>query len=209
MEIEKFVQHTPYLYHLTSEQNAKRIVKEGKLYSANTLIDMTNNRSDKDIKRRKRFSHQALIINGEEVLLRDQRPISEKALAKCLTDNWVVADFLYHLNDRVFMWPTIDRLTRHYNRYENEKPVIFRFSTKDILEANPHAKFARLNTGATRANSYLGGKAPERGKDTFLNAKNYQLPVRSVAEVTFEKQCSISGDFGVDFRPDGKFNKSF
>lgn len=207
MDIEKFIEYTPYLYHLTSLQNAKRIISEGKLYSANALIDASDDKKNKEIKRRKRFSHQALIIKGSEVFLRDQRPISEVALAKCLTDNWAVADFLFFLNDRVFTWPNLNRLERHYNRYKDEGPVIFRFSTKEMIEANPHVKFARLNTGATRANSYLGGKAPERGKQTFQRAEEYLFPIGSVAEVTFEKSCTIAGNFGIDNIPEGKFNK--
>jgi hypothetical protein len=207
MEIEKFIIQAPYLYHLTSEQNAKRIIKEGKLYSANALIDKTKAKSDQKVKYNKRFSHHTLLIDGTEVLLRDQRPISEKALSKCLTDSWSVADFIYHLNDRVFMWPSLDRLSRHFDRYKKEVPIIFRFLTKDMVQANAHVKFARLNTGATRANSHLGGKAPERGKSTFLNAKEYVLSPRTVAEVTFEKECIICGKFGVDFNPLGDFAK--
>lgn len=209
MDLGKFIDYAPYIYHLTSPQNAKRIIKEGKLYSANALIDMTDDAKDKEIKRQKRFTHRSLLIDGTEVLLRDQRPISEIALAKCLTDNWTVADFLFFLNERVFMWPNLNRLKRHYNRYKNENPVIFRFATKEMIEANPHVKFARLNTGATRANSYLGGRAPERGLQTFLKAENYIFSIGSVAEVTFEKFCNIAGDFGIDYMPEGKFNKSF
>lgn len=208
MELDKFIQHTPYLYHLTSQQNAENIMETKILYSANSLIDMSNNKKDKVLKRNKRFVHQPLIIHGIKIFLRDQRPISEKALSKCLTDNWLIGDFLDHLNNRVFMWPNLGRLTRHYNRYANEKPVLFRFSTSAIINANPHVKFARLNTGATRANSHLGGKAPERGPNTFLKAEDYQLGIRSVAEVTFEKYCNIAGKIGIDFHPEGAFKKS-
>lgn len=207
MEIKKFIQSTPYLYHLTSQQNAKNIVDALRLYSANALIDMSDERKENGIKSNKRFVHKTIHVNGKEVLLRDQRPISEKALGKCLTDGWGVPNFLYFLNDRVFMWPNLDRLTRHFNRYFDEEPIIFRFDTESILEANPHAKFARLNTGATRANSYLGGKAPERGPKTFLSANDYEFSIGSVAEVTFEKSCIIAGEFGFDLHPEGKFKK--
>ncbi|MDO1449641.1 hypothetical protein Q0590_25410, partial [Rhodocytophaga aerolata] len=137
--------------------------------------------------------------------LRDQKPISEKALGKCLTDNWSVGDFLYHLNDRVFMWPTLDRLWRHFNRYEQENPIIFRFSTHELLDANPHVKFCRLNSGATRANSYLGGKPPERGSNSFMPALLFEFAVREVAEVTFENKCVIDGPFWKSSRPDEIF----
>lgn len=205
MEIEKFIERCPFLYHLTSKQNAKSIIEGKVLYSANTLIDMSKNKTDKEVKTHKRFKHYLLNIDDNEILLRDQRPISEKALAKCLTDGWSVADFLFHLNNRVFMWPNLDRLSRHFKRYENEEPIIFRFPSKEMLLANPHVKFARLNTGATRPNSYLGGVAPERGSKTFLAAMDYALNVNTVAEVTFEKSCIISSEYGIDKHPEGGF----
>lgn len=205
MNIQKFIEQRPYLYHLTNEINATKIIAQKRLYSANQLIVMSGDDANESIKRRKRTDHFKLMIEGEEYFLRDQQPISEKALAKCLTDGWDIGDFLYHLNDRVFMWPTLERLWKHFNRYEQENPVIFRFSSEDVLSANPHVKFSRLNSGATRANSHLGGKAPERGPNTFLPAELFNLPVRDVAEVTFENHCVISGTINYSRRPDSPF----
>lgn len=205
MDIQKFIEARPYLYHLTSKENAEIIKSEKRLYSANELIRMSNNESHLPIQRQKRQGHYELIVNGQSRFLRDQQPISEKALAKCLTDDWAVGDFLYHLNDRVFMWPTLDRLWRHFNRYKEEEPIIFRFSTREILEKNPHAKFCRLNSGATRPNSYLGGIAPQRGATTFLSAADYKLPVGSVAEVTFESYCDVNFKFHCSNAPDLDF----
>lgn len=206
MDLDNFIKYFPYLYHLTSEENAANIIRDKKLLSANSLIDMSDNVADKDIKTHKRFVHQPIIIKEKKIFLRDQRPISEKALAKCLTDNWKVEDFLFHLNNRVFMWPTIGRLERHFNRYKDEGPVIFRFSTEQMIEANPHVKFCRLNSGATRPNSYLGGIAPPRGKDTFLSAEDFNFPAGAVAEVTFEEYCDLAGAFGIDIVPGGTFS---
>jgi hypothetical protein len=103
------------------------------------------------------------------------------------------------------MWPTLKRLWSHFGRYESENPVIFRFSTREMLAANPHVKFCRLNSGATRANSHLGGKPPERGPNTFQAAADFNLPVGKVAEVTFENQCIIAGSFSYTERPDGEY----
>jgi hypothetical protein len=205
MDLQKFIDQRPYLYHLTSEVNATNIIATKRLLSANQLITMAGVADIDTIKRTKRTQHLNLTVDGKEILLRDQRPISEKALSKCLTNGWAVGDFLYHLNERIFMWPTLDRLWKHFNRYENEKPVIFRFTTKDILEANHNVKFSRLNSGATRANSHLGGKAPERGLNTFLNAEQFILPLREVAEVTFENYCVIKGDMEYSYRPDSNY----
>lgn len=206
MDLEKFIRDRPFLYHLTSQENAESIIAAQKLLSANAIIDISNNASYCIHKRTRRTDHVQLVFNDQVYHLRDQRPISEKALAKCLTDNWTVGDFLFHLNDRVFMWPTLERLWRHFNRYERESPIIFRFSTKEVIELNPHVKFCRLNSGATRANSYLGGKPPERGAATFLPAELFQQSVREVAEVTFENHCFISGAVWTSHRPDGPFS---
>jgi len=205
MDIQKFIRERPHLYHLTSVSNAEIIIAKKQIFSANELIKLSDNKKDLAIQKQKRFDHHELLINGVSYFLRDQRPISEKALAKCLTDGWSVGDFLFHLNDRVFMWPTLDRLWRHYNRYEAETPWIFRFPTKEIIEANPHVQFCRLNSGATRANSYLGGKPPARGSQTFLAADQFNFSVRDVAEVTFPNYCNIDVDFQVGTAPNSDF----
>lgn len=207
MDLEQFIQKTPYLYHLTSQANANNIIRQKRLLSANELISLSGDDSIQNIKREKRPAHFSLTVDGIEISLRDQQPISMVALPKCLTDNWTVGDFLNHLNDRVFMWPTLKRLWAHFNRYANEQPVIFRFPTRAVIEANPHVKFCRLNSGATRANSYLGGKAPERGPNTFLRAAQFNLPPRGVAEVTFEQQCLLPANFSYSDRPDGAFQE--
>lgn len=207
MDLEKFIEQRPYLYHLTSKANSANIIKRRLLFSANQLITDSKLADLQKMKREKRFEHFSLNVGGTEIMLRDQRPISEKALSKCLTDNWLIGDFLYHLNDRVFMWPTEDRLFRHFKRYAHEEPIIFRFLTRAILEVNPDAKFCRLNSGATRANSYLEGKAPDRGPNTFLSATDFNLPVRAVAEVTFIDKCFLPSKFSYSFNPSAQYQE--
>lgn len=207
MDLEKFIEKTPYLYHLTSQVNAHNIIYGRKLISANQLLERSGNAELLNVQRQKRKEHLSFEVDGVEVSLRDQQPISLVALPKCLTDGWNVGDFLYHLNERVFMWPNLKRLYAHYNRYQSENPVIFRFSTKDIIEANPHVKFCRLNSGATRANSYLGGKAPERGSKSFLPSEEFEFGISNVAEVTFEHECTIAGEIFTSDKPEGVYSK--
>lgn len=202
MDIQQFIEKRPFLYHLTSKENAKHIITQRRLFSANELIKMSNEKSHIPVQRNRRVNHHELTIGGASYFLRDQRPISEKALAKCLTDEWTVGDFLHHLNGRVFMWPTLDRLWRHFNRYESEQPVIFRFPTRELFDVNPHVEFCRLNSGATRANSHLGGKPPARGAQTFLPPNQFSYSVGKVAEVTFPKECDINVDFAYGTSPE-------
>jgi len=191
MDINKFIINRPTLYHLTNENNLPIILKHGRIYSTNSLIEMSSNLDYYPIKRQRRPNHITIDVNGDMISIRDQRPISEKALQKCLTNNWTCADFYEFLNNRVFTWPTLDRLHRHYERYKNENPIIIALDTALLFETNPNPLFSRLNSGATRANSYLGGVPPSRGKETFLPAHLYENTITSVAEVTFEHELRL------------------
>jgi len=203
MNLHEFIKKRPELYHLTAQGNLSIIKRSGKLYSTNKIIDLSNDTKLSLLKRQRRPEHLIINIQEDSFSIRDQRPISEKALQKCLTDNWKCADFYEFLNDRVFTWPTKDRLQKHYDRYKNEEPVILVFKTKDVFDLNLEPLFARLNTGATRANSFLGGIAPRRGPNTFLKASDYERSIGSVAEVTFLNEMILPNSFEICYEPNG------
>lgn len=203
MEIEEFVSKRPYLYHLTSAKNVENIIETGKLYSTSKIISMSNEAHNKELNNQKRDSSLVLIVKNKEYHIRDQKPISITVLSRCLTDGWKYTDFIGFLNKRVFFWPTINRLERHFNTYVAEKPIILRFNTQHLLELNSHAQFCRLNSGATRCNSHLGGNAPERGSKTFLSALEYNLGIGTVAEVTFPGECTLPKSFWKSNSPNG------
>jgi hypothetical protein len=207
MNLDKFIRERPFLYHLTYRENVPNIIAKGQLFSTSELVRMSAIREYEDILRKRRSGPVEIKIARRSYFIRDQRPISEVNLAKCLTDGWGIGEFLYHLNGRVFMWPTVKRLWSHFGTYADEKPVILRFMTRDIIDANPHVKFCRLNSGATRSNSYLHGAPPERGPGTFLSAADFSYSVGAVAEVTFENNCVISGEYRRSTSPEGRYSR--
>lgn len=86
----------------------------------------------------------------------------------------------------------------------DEKPRIIMVRTADILGLNEdRVEYCRLNSGATRPNSHLGGIAPHRGPNTFLQANLYNHPSSSVAEVTVIDHCSLPADCFISDNPDG------
>src|SRR5258708_18344731 len=118
-----------------------------------------------------------------------------------------VSDYLYLINERVFMWATLDRLDRHFNRYRNEHPSIMRFQTGDILKLNPHVEFCKINSGATRPNFHLGGVAPRRGHETFQSVAQYSGNYSSVAEVTFPGKCKLPRVCCISKKPTGPWQE--
>ncbi|WP_207516094.1 DUF7002 family protein [Longitalea luteola] len=207
MDKQEFIKKTPFLYHLTDSRNLDFIKHQKKLLSTSEIVAISGIAEADDFLKSKRPQHSILVVNGVNVFIRDQRPLN-KALEKCLTDNWTPADFIYHLNRRVFMWPNIKRLAIHYGRYESENPIIFRFNTNDILALNGHVEFSKINSGATRPSATLGGKAAPRGKDTFQTFEDYSFNISSVTEVTFPQYCILPQQFEIGSSPNGDWEKS-
>lgn len=207
MDIDKFIKLRPYVYHLTDRRNLNSIIAQKQIFSTRKIVSDSAIQNKKTYLASRRPNHDLIKINVYDFHIRDQQPISELVLGRSLTNNWTVADFIAHLNKRVFFWPTINRLTRHYDRYQSENPIILRFSTEDVLKLNPNAEFCHLNSGATRCSSHWNGDAPHRGADTFLTAANYQLGHASVAEVTILDYCDLPDDYWTSGSPNGQWTK--
>lgn len=206
MNQENFTQKREFLYHLTDARNVDAIIARREIYCTNFIIDsagMLSPDEKRTLKRSKRDNHMEIQLNGRGIFIRDQKPLSMVALPKCLTHGYDVGDYIELLNGRVFFWPTIDRLWRHYKRYVAERPAILKVRTDELLNLNSPAEFCHLNSGATRANSYLGGVAPIRGDGTFLTIENFNRPISSVAEVTFPNRCQLPATIWVAENPNG------
>lgn len=206
IDLDLLSQRRPFLYHLTSQVNLPSIIRSRELLSATALLERADDPSALAHLRRRRPEHVTIEIEGREVKIRDQRPISEKALEKCLEGGLQPADYYELLNNRVFLWPTLERLGRHYDRYESEEPVVLRLSTREILALNPNAEFSRLNSGATRANSHLGGIAPRRGLKTFQTAEDCNYGISAIAEITIPRRCELPAKFEYANNPNGPWS---
>jgi hypothetical protein len=198
-----------YAYHLTSRINLPSIVACSALLSASILLERAHGTGAREEIRRRRPgpAPERIVVDGRPVEIRDQHTISEKALSKCLEGGIQIPDYYELLNYRVFLWPTTERLGRHYARYASERPVLLRFSTNDLLDLNPHVEFSRLNSGATRPNSHLGGIAPKRGRNTFQSAEICNLRISEIAEVTFPERCRLPDVFWTSKTPEGPWRK--
>jgi hypothetical protein len=189
MTIDEFTLKRPFLFHLTALNNLDNIKRSKTLFSTKTIFQMAG-RKDRAFLRTRRAEHDHIEVNGDSYHIRDQAPISLLALSKCL-EEMNCEDYIEFLNERVFWWPTLERLERHFKRYEKENPLILKCSSAQLFDLNRNPLFSRLNSGATRANSYLGGVPPSRGRDTFLEAEKYDRGPSTVAEVTFLGKCIL------------------
>jgi hypothetical protein len=210
MELQKFINSREYIYHLTDKKNLKSILTDYTLKSTKELIKASNIEKKAAFLRTRRLEHCPITVNGFGIMVRDQYPLNPVIAMKNMTKGWVFGDFVYHLNSRVFFWPTEKDLNSHYKRYENDKeyPIILRLETKDVFDLNKtEPLFCKFNSGAPRCHNFYKKGAAPRGENSFLSAQEYKDSVGSVREVTFTNFCLLPKNIYVSSHPDKTFKK--
>jgi hypothetical protein len=207
MELKQFIKIRPHIYHLTDKRNLDSILSTGKLLSTKRLVAAADLKSKKEFLTTRRKDHEVITAGGVQYYIRDQRPLSLKILDGCLDKGVSKEDFISYLNSKVFMWGKMAGLESHYARYiaQDENPIILRFNTEEVFSLNKEPKFTRLNSGAPRSSSYLGGKGSPRGLSTFESAIDYSSSAGTINEVVFDEQCVLPETIYLGYKPQGPF----
>src|SRR5579862_6072994 len=103
-------------------------------------------------------------------VIRDNQPILDSQLARCLTGGLTPAAWYRILNRRVFFWVSEDRLDRLLGAraYRQEAHDVITFDTASLLGEHLRSiTLSPINSGATRPNPQ------PRGPNTFLPLSDY------------------------------------
>jgi len=103
-------------------------------------------------------------------VIRDQKPMSDSALRKCLRDRLEPRDWYRLLNGYVFFWLSRQRLNRLLSAraYRSQRHTILEIDTAALLaDCGSRVMLAPINTGSTIF------RPQERGSNTFLPVSRY------------------------------------
>ena len=172
IELAELLRDCPVLYHMAERGSWGSIQNYG-LLSTSALLDLFKvtgiRRETIEAKRRPEnvvIEHPAV---GRAVV-RDQKPIDNSGLSRCLQDGLVPEDWYRILNERVFMWLSPDRL----RRLLTARP--YRAIEHDVLELDARSLIANYRELITFSPINSGATKPfpcNRGRDTFLPIKEY------------------------------------
>ncbi|MCU1311491.1 MAG: uncharacterized protein JWO20_2616 [Candidatus Angelobacter sp.] len=172
MKIEDLIKHYPNLYHMAETGTWEAIKRHG-LLSTSALLDLFEIRGNQrriiETERRPQSVPITHPKHGRAVI-RDQKPMHETGLLKCLQDGITPSQWYEVLNKRVFFWLSKDRLERLLSAraYKGKQHCVLTLKTEELL--SNHAKAVTLcpiNSGATL---YI---PQPRGKDTFQRIEDY------------------------------------
>ena len=184
----------PIAYHSSGQENFDAILRHRKLRSASTILGGTGY---EHLLTSRRQSSVALHVNGETVVIRDNRPLRPASVK--LLGGWSLSDLLLELNSRVFLWPgtqrgPIDRGQAHFQRYASEGSVfILRVPTLSLVAAN-HGRdlwVTRCNSGSAR---HHGGKPVPRGASTFQLPQTAGFRPSQVVEFSYIAEAILPQD---------------
>ena len=172
MTAEELAHHYPRLYHM-AEDGAWPSIRDHGLLSTTALLDLygVDGEARDALEARRRPAGVRLARPGlPGAAVRDQSPITDAGLRRCLDDGLEPVDWYRLLNGRVFFWPSAARLARLLGArlYRGRAHTVITFDTASLVAAHlPRVELSPINSGAT----IFGG--PRRGRDTFLPVAAY------------------------------------
>ena len=193
LDLERFGKFRPWLFHLTARANLCDMRATGMIECAGTLLRRAGH---DELLMVRRESHMPIEVDSHQLLIRDQKPLHEKAIA--FEIGWDLPRFVRHVNDHVFFWPgsvtgPIKSGLNHYQRYANEELAIVRVQWWSILHMNPGIEplFSRFNSGAPPVTN---GKHSPRGSGTYRDRYTFDGGVSDVVEVVFQNRILLPCD---------------
>lgn len=178
------VESYPRLYHMAEAGSEEGILKHG-LLSTSALLDLFEVTGEERHRIESERRPEMVELRHPEhgmALVRDNKPINEKALAGCLID-MTPREWYETLNRRVFFWADERRLKKLLGAraYRGRDHLVLEIDTAGLVERHhDHIRLTTLNSGATFP---LG--APPRGSGTFRPLSKYPLE-KPVVELTVD-----------------------
>lgn len=171
-ELDELLVDCPRLFHMAERGSWPSIKRHG-LMSTSALLDLfeVEGASRDSIEAAHRPTSVSIQSrNAGEAVVRDQKPMSDNGLQRCLEDGLAPADWYKILNSKVFFWMTEERLhrllsARAYRELEHDVLVLSSRSLVD--EHRDKIWLCPINSGNTKPFPH------PRGLNTFRRIEDY------------------------------------
>jgi uncharacterized protein DUF7002 len=191
MELDRFLDLRPILFHTTALANLDRIKAERCLQSTQSLSARAAPPVAFSLDRRRATVATLRLIPGGTVHVRDQAPLYEGNIR--FEGDWSFGHLVRRLNQLVFFWPGTnkgpnDYGLRHAARYQDAAAELafLRLPSRSVVDES--TLFSSVNSGSPR---FSNGKPSVRGPGTFLPASQFAQPPSGVVEVVFEASLGL------------------
>lgn len=171
-ELDELLRDCPLLFHM-AEKGSWPLIQSIGLWSTSALLDRFAVPSAERIPIESRRRPQSVALERPELgraVIRDNKPMNDSSLRRCLQDGLMPEDWYRILNARVFFWLSKKRLlkllaARSYAQTEHD---VIAIDARLLVEAyRARITLSPINSGATN-------RFPvKRGLSTFLSLDAY------------------------------------
>jgi len=180
MTLEYFLQYRPWVYHTTDKSSLAGIKRFG-LQSAEEIVGLTGADARVLLAQRREERRFLPDVEGCKFSLRDQKPMSDAALRKCLEFPLTPSDWYRLINKRVFFWvsPSTADALHSAKATHGSTQVLLKVDARAFLSKYyARAEVTTINAG------YAGRRPARRGLATFTPLAKYENGVKSIVELT-------------------------
>jgi len=192
IDAEDFVGHYPRLYHM-AQDGAWDSIRQHGLLSTTALLDLFEVNGDLRHQIESCHRPKSITITHAQLgsaVIRDQKPMHESALLKCLR-NMTPCQWYELLNGKSFFWVKEERVQQLLaaRMYRSTTHTVITVDTASLLKVHQNRiALSPINSGSTLYNPR------PRGADTFLPLPDYPFDdrrkkaglARAVAELAVE-----------------------
>jgi hypothetical protein len=177
MDAATLVVQYPRLWHMAEDGSWPSIRQRG-LLSTSCLLDLyaIDREARRDIESKHRPESVPLARVGlPNAVVRDQKPMTDEGLRRCLTDGVTPEDWYRTLNSMCFFWLTEERLLTLLNArpYRTRPHTVLVVNTASLVNAHaPNVRLCPMNSGCTKPFPH------PRGPNTFLTIEQYPFEAR-------------------------------
>jgi hypothetical protein len=195
-ELAELVSHCPTLYHMAELGSWPSIQRRG-LLSTSALLDVyhVTGAARHSIEEERRSD--SIVLKRAKLppaVVRDQLPMTDEGLLRCLPKQITPSDWYKLLNQKTFFWLTKKRLIRLLNAgtYRDRAHDVLEVSTQGLLD-NYFKKiwFCPINSGCTKPMPH------PRDEKTFLRIPDYPYSDWRSKRLRGERVVEFALDHGV------------
>ena len=195
-ELDELCRHCPTLYHM-AEQGSWESIRANGLLSTSALLDrygITGDQRDSVESRRRSTSVHLHHPELGSAVVRDQLPMDDSGLIRCLDKGLQPSDWYRVLNRKVFFWLTRDRLVRLLSAgtYRAQEHDVLELQTRPLVEAyRGNVWLCPMNSGCTKPFPH------RRGHGTFRRIPDYPYEDWCAKRSRGERVVELAVDYAV------------
>src|SRR6266853_239486 len=190
MDVQALIERYPTLYHM-AERDTWSSIKARGLLSTSAVLDLYGVKGQHRLAFEREHRPEKVTVGppGDQIIIRDQKPMPPSRLAVALPSCIAPPDWYHFLNSKVFMWAEEHRLfgllnARHYRNLEHD---VLTIDTASLVAAHGERVWlCPMNSGsAFRVPQRRNFQTFQRIRD-YPSRKRSNAPAKEVVEVVVD-----------------------